>query len=180
MDELIPIQNLIYEIRGHKVMLDSDLARLYGVETKVLNQSVKRNIKRFPTNFMFQLNKEEWRNLRSQFVTFSNDSRKFLPFAFTEQGVAMLSSILRSEKAIQINIHIMNTFVQMRKYALSQTSKNSEIDELRKMLMLHIDNTDNRFNENEATIRQIINVLNNLIEKPRETKQIGFNVSCED
>ena len=92
----------------------------------------------------------------------------------------MLASVLNSDKAIEISIKVVETFIALRKYALSQTSKNSEIDELRKMLMLHIDNTDNRFNENEATIRQIINVLNNLIEKPRETKQIGFNVSCED
>ncbi len=180
MDELIPIQNLIYEIRGHKVMLDSDLARLYGVETKRLNEAVKRNIKRFPINFMFQLNKEEFKNLKSQIATSSWGGVRKLPYAFTEHGITMLASVLNSDKAIEISIKVVETFIALRKYALSQTSKNSEIDELRKMLMLHIDNTDNRFNENEATIRQIINVLNNLIEKPRETKQIGFNVSCED
>ena len=180
MDELIPIQNLIYEIRGHKVMLDSDLARLYGVETKRLNEAVKRNIKRFPINFMFQLNKEEFKNLKSQIATSSWGGVRKLPYAFTEHGITMLASVLNSDKAIEISIKVVETFIALRKSALSQTSKNSEIDELRKMLMLHIDNTDNRFNENEATIRQIINVLNNLIEKPRETKQIGFNVSCED
>ena len=114
MNDLAQIQNLIYVIRGQRVMLDSDLAQLYEVETKVLNQAVKRNITRFPDNFMFQLSKNEWLNLRSQIVTFSGDIRKYTPHAFTEQGVAMLSSVLRSEKAIQVNIQIMNTFVKMR------------------------------------------------------------------
>lgn len=114
MNDLVQIQNLIYVIRGQRVMLDSDLARLYEVETKVLNQAVKRNITRFPDNFMFQRSKDEWQSLRSQFVTFSSNIRKYTPYAFTEQGVAMLSSVLRSEKAIQVNIQIMNTFVKMR------------------------------------------------------------------
>jgi len=87
----------------------------------------------------------------------------------------MLSSVLNSPKAIEINIQIVRAFIKLRQYAMLQTSKNTEIEELKKMLMLHIENTDNRFNENEETIKQIINVLNNLIEKPRETKQIGFN-----
>ena len=130
---------------------------------------------------MFQLTDEE----QNELVT-NCDHLKSLKYSynnayvFTEHGVTMLSSILNSDKAIEINVKIVRAFIALRQYILSQTSKNSEIDELRKMLMLHIDNTDNRFNENEATIRQIINVLNNLIEKPRETKQIGFNVSCED
>lgn len=104
MNDLVQIQNLIYEIRGLKVMLDSDLANLYGVETKSLNRAVKRNIERFPVNFMFQLTKEEWQNLRCQNGTFKNDIRKYLPYVFTEQGVAMLSSVLRSKQAIQTNI----------------------------------------------------------------------------
>jgi len=165
--DLVVIQNLIYEIRGCKVMLDSDLAKLYEVETKVLNQSVKRNIKRFPSHFMFQLTKEEWQILRSQFVTFRDDIRKYPPYVFTEQGVAMLSSVLKSEKAIQINIQIMDTFVKIRQYALQTTQKNLEIEELRKLLMLYIEKNDSRVNE-------IIRVLNNLIENPRETKHIGF------
>ena len=94
MNKVLQIKNLIYTIRGHRVMLDSDLAMLYEVETKVLNQAVKRNIKRFPSNFMFQLTKDEWLSLRSQIVTFRNDIRKYTPYAFTEQGVAMLSSVL--------------------------------------------------------------------------------------
>ena len=165
--DLVVIQNLIYEIRGCKVMLDSDLAKLYGVETKVLNQSVKRNIKRFPSHFMFQLTKEEWQILKSQFVTSSWGGVRKLPYVFTEQGVAMLSSVLKSEKAIQINIQIMDTFVKIRQYALQTTQKNLEIEELRKLLMLYIEKNDSRVNE-------IIRVLNNLIENPRETKHIGF------
>ena len=96
MNELVQIKNLIYEIRGYKVMLDSDLADLYEIEIKALNQAVKRNPTRFPANFMFQLTKEEWQNLRSQFVTFKNDIRKYTPYVFTEQGVAMLSSVLHT------------------------------------------------------------------------------------
>lgn len=165
--DLVVIQNLIYDIRGCKVMLDSDLAKLYGVETKVLNQAVKRNIKRFPSHFMFKLTKEEWQILRSQIVTLNDNIRKYTPYVFTEQGVAMLSSVLKSEKAIQINIQIMDTFVRIRQYALQTSQKNIEIEELRKLLMLYIEKNDSRVNE-------IIRVLNNLIEKPKETKHIGF------
>jgi len=103
MDNLQIIQSKIYEIRGQKVMLDFDLAELYGIETKVLKQAVKRNLKRFPSDFMFELTKEEFGNLRSQFVTSNKrGGTRYMPFAFTEQGVAMLSSILNSEVAIEI------------------------------------------------------------------------------
>ena len=119
--ELVRIQSLIYEIRGYKVMVDRDLAKLYGVETKVLNQAVKRNIKRFPEDFMFQLTHEEC--LRSQIVTLNTKQGhhlKYLPYAFTEQGVAMLSSVLRSDAAIEVNIRIMRVFVSIRnRYYLS-------------------------------------------------------------
>ena len=97
MNEVVQIKNLIYTIRGHKVMLDSDLAMLYETETKMLNRAVKRNIKRFPPHFMFQLTKEEWENLRCQNGTFKNDIRKYLPYAFTEQGVAMLFFVLKKQ-----------------------------------------------------------------------------------
>ena len=107
-DELILVQNLIHEIRGKKVMLDFDLARLYRVETRVLNQSVKRNLKRFPLDFMFQLTADEWANISSQIVMTSNRPKSALPFAFTEQGVAMLSGLLHSDVAI------MRAFVQVR------------------------------------------------------------------
>ncbi len=110
------IQNLIYEIRGVKVMLDVDLAQLYKVETKVLNQSVKRNIKRFPKDFLFQLSKSEFDNLKSQFVTSRWGGTRKLPFVFTEQGVAMLSGLLNSDIAINVNIQIMRAFVEMRHF----------------------------------------------------------------
>ena len=174
-NELTKIQNIIYEIRGQKVMLDSNLAELYGVEIKRLNESVKRNIKRFPPEFMFQLTDVEWKNLRSQIATFSKDTRKYKPFVFTEHGILMLSSVLNSDKAIKVNIMIMKIFVQMRHYLLSQTDTNAQIADLRKLLMLHIESNDNKFLEHDKTIRQIVQALNSLIEQPRETKKIGFN-----
>lgn len=109
------IENFIYIIRAHKVMLDEDLAKLYQVETKVLVQAVKRNINRFPEDFMFQLSTEEHELLRSQFVTLTGRTgRRYPPYVFTEQGVAMLSSVLKSERAVQVNIEVMRTFVKLR------------------------------------------------------------------
>jgi phage regulator Rha-like protein len=109
------IENKILLIRNKKVMLDSDLAHLYDVETKVLNQAVKRNVSRFPHDFMFQLTKVEYDSLRSQIVTLKRGQhRKYFPYVFTEQGVAMLSSVLHSERAIQVNIQIMRTFAKIR------------------------------------------------------------------
>src|SRR5205814_6110594 len=108
------IQHKIHEIRGHRVMLDFDLALLYGTETKVLKQSVKRNISRFPKDFMFVLTEDEYQSLRSQIVTSNRGGSRYMPFAFTEQGIAMLSSVLKSENAIKINIAIMRAFVAMR------------------------------------------------------------------
>ena len=130
-DEIVLIQNLIYEIRGQKVMLDSDLAKLYQVETKVLNQAVKRNLKRFPPDFMFQLTAQEFLDNRSQFVTASNRNVSAPPFAFTEQGVAMLSGVLKSDIAIAANIAIMRAFVQVRQFLLATASVSSELIELR-------------------------------------------------
>jgi len=170
-DKLLQIQNMIYEIRGHKVMLDSDLAQLYGVPTHRLNEAVKRNAKRFPHDFMFQLTDEEWKNQRSQFAIFSKDTRKFKPYVFTEHGILMLSSVLNSDRAIDINIQIMKTFVHMRHFALSQSNTN---EELRKLLMLHIENTDYKFSEHDEAIKEIICALNNLIEKPKVVRKIGF------
>ena len=114
MNELQLIQSKIYEIRGQKVMLDFDLAELYQVETRVLNQSVKRNLKRFPSDFMFQLIADEWEILKSQFVISSWGGTRKLPYAFTEQGLAMLSGVLNSDIAIQVNINIMRAFVAVR------------------------------------------------------------------
>jgi len=172
----ILIQDMIYEIRGQKVMYDYDLARLYGVNIRSLNQAVKRNLTRFPQDFMFQLTNEEWTNLRSQIVisSYNHGGRRYYPFVFTEQGVAMLSGIINSERAIEVNINIMRAFVKMRRFIISQTNTNEQINELRKLLMLHIENNDIRFSEQDEAIRQIILALNNLIEKPKETKTIGF------
>jgi phage regulator Rha-like protein len=165
--KLAQLQKLIYEIRGQRVMLDSDLAALYGIELKVMNQAVKRNIVRFPSDFMFQLTEDEWVKLRSQIVTFSKDTRKYKPYAFTEHGILMLSSVLNSKRAINVNIQVMRIFVQMRQYVLSQNTTNEQIAELRKLLMLYIEKNDKRVND-------IIIVLNNLIEQPPKTRKIGF------
>lgn len=131
MNEIEEIRTRIHVIRGQQVILDKDLAELYGVETKVLNQAVKRNIERFPDDFMFQLNKDEWKFLRSQIVTIKNgrgEHVKYLPFAFTEQGVAMLSGVLRSPIAIQVNIRIMRAFVAVRQYLAIQKQENGELE----------------------------------------------------
>ena len=182
--QLRQIKKMIYDIRGQRVMLDSDLAELYGAELKAMNQAVKRNINRFPNDFMFQLTDDEWKYQRSQIVTFKNDTRKYKPYAFTEHGILMLSSILNSERAIEINIQIMRVFVKMRHYVVSQsgtansiTKINDQIAELRKLLMLHVENSDNRFSKNEKTIKQILYALNNLIEQPPKTKTIGFKTN---
>lgn len=170
------IEDRIFTIRGQKVMIDKDLAELYGVKTMVLNQAVKRNLKRFPDDFMFKLNDDEFKELitncdRLQSLKHSPTT----PYAFTEQGVSMLSSVLNSDKAITINVEIIRAFVRLRQYAMLQTAKAQDLIELKKMLMLHIENTDTKLAEHDETIRQIIGVLNNLIDKPRETKKIGFD-----
>ena len=119
MTQIIPkpenLAKLVNVVRGEKVLLDADLADLYGVATKVLNQAVKRNLDRFPADFMFQLTPEEWERMRSQTVTSSRRKLTAIPYAFTEQGVAMLSSVLRSQRAVEVNIAIMRTFVQLRR-----------------------------------------------------------------
>ena len=132
--QVTTLQSKIVDIRGQKVILDFDLAILYEVETKVLNQAVKRNVKRFPVDFMFQLSDDEYNSLRSQIVTLENVGRgkyrKYLPFAFTEQGVAMLSGILNSDVAINVNIAIMRTFVMIRRYALEHKEFNTKLLEI--------------------------------------------------
>ena len=130
---LIPkeiIEQKIYLIRGKKIMLDSDLANLYGVETKNLKRAVKRNIERFPDDFMFELNKEEMEILRCQIGTSSYGGRRYFPYAFTEQGVAMLSSVLNSRKSIQVNIQIIRTFYKLREMIVSNKVLNKRIDDL--------------------------------------------------
>ncbi|MDE5711082.1 MAG: ORF6N domain-containing protein [Bacteroides sp.] len=150
------IQKKIYEVRGTKVMLDKDLAELYQVEVKVLNQAVKRNIKRFPSDFMFQLTKEEWDNLKSQFVTSSWGGIRKLPFAFTEQGLAMLSGILNSDIAIYVNIAIMRAFVTIRQ-GLPAVNSHQELDDLKE-----------RIKTLEAVSEETLSALNDLSEESRK------------
>lgn len=129
---LTEIERMIYVIRNQKVMLDSDLAELYGIEVRALNQAVKRNLSRFPTDFMFQISSEERELLSSQFTSFkkSTSSKKYLPYVFTENGVAMLSSILNSEKAVQVNIAIMRIFTKLRSFLLLEESLNQRVNQL--------------------------------------------------
>ena len=191
MKELQAIKSLIHEIRGRQVMLDSDLAGIYHVETRTLNQAVKRNIDRFPPEFMFQLTKEEYESLRfqigtldepdslrSQFVTLKKGRgthRKYLPFVFTEHGVIMLSSVLNSKIATQINIAVVKAFIDMRRYIAKPVRE--KLDDLEKVLMLHIDDTNHNFAKHTAAINEIIANLNNLIETPPKPKRkIGFRV----
>ncbi len=130
--ELQIIQNKIYEVRGQRVMLDFDLADMYETETKRLKEAVRRNINRFPSDFMFELTNQEYNSLRTQFATLKNlgrgEHRKYLPFAFTEQGVAMLASVLKSEKAIEVNIQIVRAFVILRQYALGYAELNQKLE----------------------------------------------------
>ncbi|WP_219615994.1 ORF6N domain-containing protein [Acidithiobacillus ferriphilus] len=155
------LRSLIYTVRGMEVMLDSDLAGLYGVETRVFNQAVKRNIERFPESFRFHLTQVEYDSLRSQLVTLNEEpdlrsqsvtssahgGRRYPPYAFTEQGVAMLSAVLRSEAAIQISIHIINAFVAMRRFMAANGSLLQRMDSLEKRQIHHEINTDDRFNK---------------------------------
>ena len=171
------LAKLVFFIRGEKVLLDADLADLYGVATKVLNQAVKRNRDRFPADFMFQLTLEEWEGMRSQFVTSYPDSspmksqivtasrRKLtaIPYAFTEQGVAMLSSVLRSQRAVEVNIAIMRTFVQLRRLMDSNRDLARRIDALEARY-------DEQFSQVFEAIKQLITD-----DKSRKAKPpIGF------
>jgi hypothetical protein len=126
------IEKSIYIVRGEKVMLDRDLADLYGVETKALKQAVRRNIDRFPSDFMFELSKSEFGDWRSQFVTSKSEKMglRYSPMAFSEQGVAMLSSVLRSKRAISVNVEIMRTFVRLRQVAASNEALGSKLNDL--------------------------------------------------
>ncbi len=130
--ELEVIQNKIFEVRGYKVMLDFDLALLYNVETKSLKQSVRRNISRFPEDFMFELTELEFNSLRSQIVTSNRGGLRYMPFAFTEQGIAMLSSVLNSEKAIEVNISIIRAFVTFRQFSLTYSELKDRISIIEK------------------------------------------------
>jgi hypothetical protein len=160
------ILNKIYIIRGEKVMLDKDLAEMYGVETKVFNQSVRRNIDRFPKDFMFTLTEKEYENLRSQIVTSSWGGARYRPNVFTEQGVAMLSSILNSKTAIAVNIRIIRVFTKMREYALTH-----------KEILLQLARLEKEVKGNSKDIENIFMVLKELLEKeskPTPRNKIGF------
>ena len=183
------IESRIYVIRDERVLLDFDLASLYEVETKVLNQSVRRNISRFPEDFMFQLTSFEWSDIsiqsgkinsslngnvnvnRSQIVTGSQKHRGNLPFAFTEQGVAMLSGVLKSEKAINMNIAIMRTFVDVRKILLKQSNLNEQLTEIKE-----------RIGEHDVQLNELYDAMENLIDekiaqlKWKERERIGFKI----
>jgi hypothetical protein len=167
MTQIVPSQEklakLVFLIRGEKVLIDTDLAELYGVATKVLNQAVKRNLDRFPADFMFQLTPEEWQGMRSQTVTASRRNIGALPYAFTEQGVAMLSSVLRSQRAVEVNIAIMRTFVQLRRLMDSNHD-----------LRLRIEAMETRYDEQFS---QVFDAIKQLIteDKTRKAKRpIGF------
>ncbi len=171
MEMVVPVEVIerkILLIRGHKVMLDSDLAELYGVPAKVLNQAVKRNMKRFPSDFMFQLNENEYAAfLRSQFVTLKKgrgQHRKYPPFAFTEQGVAMLSSVLNSARAIEMNILIMRVFVKIREMIASNKDLAKRLDELE--------------NKYDAQFKVVFDALRQLMTPPEpRKKKIGFRIN---
>lgn len=186
MEQLQVIQNKIYEIRGQRVMLDFDLAELYGTETKRLKEAVRRNIKRFPIDFMFELTKEELYSLRTQFATSNKrGGTRYMPFAFTEQGVAMLSSVLNNETAIEININIMRAFVTVRQYLTSANGTIKEIEELKqRMKALEQGNEDtlSAINDlSEDTRRELDDIylaLSQLADKqkqaPADRRPIGF------
>jgi len=167
---IIPIENIakkILIIRKQNVILDRDLAKLYGVETKTLKRNVRRHIEHFPNDFMFELSKKEFANLRRQFDTSSWGGTRYLPMVFTKQGVAMLSSVLNSQFAIEVNILIIRAFVRLRELLSSN-----------KELALRITQTENKLNIQGETLDQVLNLLNELLETPKsEPKQIGFKSS---
>ncbi len=169
---LIPVDRIekaILLIRGQKVMLDADLAELYGVETRVLVQAVKRNIERFPEDFMFQLSKEDVDFLRSQIVTLKKgrgQHSKYLPYVFTEQGVAMLSSVLRSRRAIQVNIEIMRAFIRLRQMLASHVELARKLDALEKKY--------------DAQFKQVFEAIRRLMAPPEPKRRpIGFRKGDE-
>ena len=164
LPSLIPTERIasrIFLIRGVKVMLDNDLAKLYGVETKQLTRQVRRNIDRFPEDFMFQITKGEFENLRHQFGTSSWGGRRYLPYVFTEQGVAMLSSVLNSKRAVQVNIQIMRTFTRLREMLMSHKNLKEKIEKIEAKY-------DKQFKAVFEAIKQLI------VQKEKPREEIGF------
>ncbi|MDD4309211.1 MAG: ORF6N domain-containing protein [Candidatus Cloacimonetes bacterium] len=162
----ITVDNLIIEIRGQKVILDSDLATLYEVETRTLNQAIKRNIDRFPLDFMFQLTNKELTILKSQFVISRWGGRRKLPYVFTEHGAIMAASVLNSPKAVEMSVYVVRAFVKLRTLALQYkelTDKLSKIEE--------------RLGEHDTAIMEIVNAIRQLMEPPKpKKKEIGFKL----
>lgn len=165
--ELQLIQNKIYEIRGQRVMLDFDLAEMYETETKRLKEAVRRNIDRFPDDFMFLLTQEEFENLRTQIATSSHGGTRYMPFAFTEQGVAMLSSVLNSKKAIQVNITVIRAFVVLRQHLTDYKELKENLAELEKQMNFN-------FTDINHTLNYLLNKDQQQIEQ-EQRKKIGFN-----
>ncbi len=167
MTELIPVENIrenIFMIRGFKVMLDRDLAKLYGVETAQLKRAVRRNIDRFPEDFMFILKNQEVRNLRCQIGTSNRGGLRYLPMAFTEQGVAMLSSVLNSKRAIDVNIAIMRAFVKMREILATNKEFSAKLEKMEEQLAEH----DEQFKMVFEAIKQLLK------EEDKPKRKIGF------
>ena len=177
MTNLTVIQNKIYEIRGQKVMLDFDIAELYAVETRVLNQAVKRNNDRFPKDFMFRLTSKEWKQVSSsQFVMMDlpkNRTSKYLPYAFTEHGVTMLANILKSKRAIKLSIVVVRAFISLKQLTLQHKDFATQLKELRKELHERID-------EHDTQLKAIYDAIENLLDDKEEQKSwkgrepIGF------
>lgn len=171
MTNLVIIQEKIYEVRGQKVMLDFDLAELYSVETRVMNQAVKRNLDRFPKDFMFRLTTKEWKNMSSQFVMTSvhKRPRKALPYAFTEHGVTMLANVLKSKRAIKMSIAVVRAFISLKQMAMQHKDLAERLEELRKEL-------HERIGEHDTQLAAIYDAIENLLEKKtdEETQQINW------
>lgn len=192
MDNLQLIQSKIYDIRGQKVMLDRDLAELYQVTTGNLNKAVKRNLKRFPPDFMFQLTSEEWESLRFQFgilKTGRGEHTKYLPYAFTEQGLAMLSGILNSDIAISVNISIMRAFVVIRQMISSpKTDKVAELEKRMDAIENYIEEVFTDYNDINDDTRMQLELINQTLaelqvkdQDPKERNRIGYRLpDCED
>ena len=158
------IEQTILLVRGHRVMLDADLSELYGVETKAFNRAVTRNTERFPDDFMFRLTKKEYEDLRYHFGTSRWGGRRYLPYVFTEQGVAMLSSVLRSKRAIQVNIIIMKAFVKLRELAVSHRALATKLAQLERKVGGH-----------DGQIRSLFDAIRQLMEPPpSKSRRIGF------
>jgi hypothetical protein len=161
------IERRIFFVRGHKVMVDADLAGLYRVPTKAFNQAIRRNFARFPADFMFQLSTDEAEILRSQIVTSSWGGRRYLPFVFTEQGVAMLSSVLKSDRAIQVNIAIMRPFVKVRELLATHRALAQRIDEL-----------EGKFRAHDAQIGEVFEAIRALLPVRPSKRSVGFQVQA--